>query len=970
MTLNPEQKIAVQHIEGPMMVLAGPGTGKTQIIAMRIAHILENTQMEPHNILCLTFTESGVVAMRERLLQIVGTAAYYVRIHTFHSFCNEVIKDFPEKFISTRELEALTDIDKIQIMQSILNGLPTDSILKPFGAPHLYQRDCLMAIQNLKRENISPEDFEKELVGVDPETLKKPELKQLEKQKVLVGIYSSYQKALRENGRYDFEDMILFVVKKFKEDAEVLAHYQEQFQYILVDEYQDTNGAQNEIVRLISEYFENPNVFVVGDDKQSIYRFQGASLENILYFYNRYKSHAKLVSLRINYRSQQTILDAAHSLITNNEHGITSMIPDISQELNAGGIHTPAKLQVAALENPHSEDYFIATSVQQLLNEGVTPSEIAILYRNNRDILDLVDLFKRLNVPFRLEAGKDVLKDTDINKLIRLLELIQDLTDDHKLFYVLHSEFLGFESLDVLKITRNSSRGSNLFDKLLDHEVFGDFAKKCMEWKSLSMNKSLMEFFEILINESGYLDFVMTHDERIQKLNNLNTFFDQLKTLNRAKHDLTLEGFLEHIELLRENNLALKTQEIQSDKNAVRLMTAHKSKGLEFEHVFIMKCVDKHWGNKRSMNKLKLPSGLIKNDISQDKKAKNEDERRLFYVAMTRAKKQVTFSYFKHNGNGRPQVPSLFLQELDPESVAQIDTEVFENEIEDRLMTQFKTPKPAHSQEEASFVKGLLRHYTMSVTHLNNYLRCPRLFYYRNVLRVPSAKNKHMAFGSAVHDALKDLTLEHKKGDLPSEEFLLQQFEQALNRQVLTQQDRKGSLEYGQSTLSAYYKNYKSEFTSSALPEFNFASHGVNLDGIPLTGKLDKIELLDKEARTVHVADYKTGNPDTKSQALGPDGEYRRQIIFYKLLCDLSPKFPYTMVSGEIDFIQPSKRTQKFKRPVIEPSLDEIAALKVTIKDVYSDIMDLKFLHPDEWSTCGECEYCEFHSTSSSKISV
>lgn len=904
--------------------------------------------------------------MRERLLGLIGTAAYYVRIHTFHSFCNEVIKDFPEKFVSARELEALTEVEQIQIMQGILEALPADSLLKPFGAPYLYQRDCLSAIQDLKREDISPQDFARILEAVNVEDLKKPELKQHQKQQVLSGVYQAYQDALKTRGRYDFEDMILFVVQKFKTDSELLSHYQEQFQYILVDEYQDTNGAQNEVVDLLASFFENPNLFVVGDDKQSIYRFQGASLENILSFYKRYQAHAQLVSLKENYRSQQSILDAAHGLIEHNRHGVSSVIPKLSLELKSAVKEKAQPLQVAALETVNSENYFILTSVQQLIHQGVSPSEIAILYRNNRDVLDLLDLFNRVNLPVRLELGQDILKDTQIHKLIRLLRFIQDPSGEADLFFLLHADFLGFDILEVHRVTREAGRGS-LFEKLRGHEIFGDFAQKCLEWKSLSMNRPLMEFFDILIHESAYLDHLMSGDERVKDLNNLNTFFDQIKRLNRQKHDLSLAEFLEHLELLKENHLSLKAQELQSDREAIRLMTAHKSKGLEFEYVFILKCVDKHWGNKRSMNKLKLPQGLLKNDISQDKHEKNEDERRLFYVAMTRAKKQVTLSYAKQNENQRPQTPSLFIQELPTECVEWVDTEPYETEVEDRLTTAFQRPGlPDHSQEEIAFVKALLRNYTMSVTHLNNYLRCPRLFYYRNLLRVPSAMNKHMAFGSAVHDALRDLTLAHQKGPLPSEDYLLQQFEKALSRQVLTEQDRRGSLDYGKQTLAAYYQNTKNELRSNSLPEYNFASHGVNLEGVPLTGKLDKIEILDPQKKTVHVVDYKTGNPDSKSQALGADGEYRRQILFYKLLCDLSPKFPYTMVSGEIDFIQPSSRTHAFKRQRIEPTAEELSHLKNTIKDVYMDIMELRFLNLDEWKTCGECEYCQFHMTSSS----
>ena len=1017
--LNPEQAAAVKHIDGPMIVLSGPGTGKTQIIAARIAHLLDSTQMDPHNILCLTFTESGVVAMRKRLIEMIGTAAYYVRINTFHSFCNDVIKDFPEKFLSTRELESLTDLERIQIFRKILDNLPSDSPLSPFGSPYFYLKDCTYAVQNLKRENISPENFHNFVNKIEAfleehgqvleqfsqihgnqlkeehftaladrfegtilssyfrgiheldkkgRTKQKNEIKaaylkiknSVGKQQALSQVYKKYQSELSSRGRYDYEDMILFVVDAFKHNEELLAHYQEQFQYILVDEYQDTNGAQNEVVRLIAEYFENPNIFVVGDDKQSIYRFQGASLENILFFHNLYKDHVKLVSLKENFRSHQTILDASDSLINFNEHSITKFIPELKQSLLAAKNHNPAKVQLAEFESKQSEHYFLAKRIEELIQNGTEPSEIAILYRNNYEAEPLMELFLRLKIPFRLEAGVNILADQNIQKLIGLLRFIHNLDDGQQLFYLMHSEFLNFAPLDIYKVTRKSSKDrKTLFETLLETDLFKPFAEKCLKWQMQSVNKPIMEFFDIIIKESGYLDHVMKSETKVEELNRLNTLFDEIKALNRSNHAFKLSDLIEYFELLKENDIIIKEQELKTQKNALRLMTTHKSKGLEFEHVFIMNCVDKHWGNKRRYEKLSLPKGLLTNDV--DSKTQNEDERRLFYVAMTRAKQSLTLTYAVKNERERPQVPSIFLEEINPECLEKLDTSKIEDEAINRLQTIFlEVPKVDHSEEEANFAKSLLENYTMSVTHLNNYLKCPRLFYYRNLLRVPSAKNKNAAFGSAVHEALKDFSLEHKKGSLPSEDYLIESFEKHMNREVITQQDRRGGLDFGRQTLKDYYNAHEDVFRQNTMPEYDFSSHGVNLNGIPLTGKLDKIEFLNEEAKAVHVVDYKTGNPDSKRQALGQNGEYRRQILFYKLLCDLSPRFPYDMVSGEIDFVQKSKKDGRFRKEVIRPSQSEIEQIKTEITEVYDDIKNLRFLNTDEWSNCGECEYCDF----------
>ncbi len=1031
--LNPEQTEAAHHIEGPMIVLAGPGTGKTQIIASRIAHLLEETQMSPHNILALTFTEAGVVSMRQRLLSQIGTAAYYVRIHTFHSFCNEVIKDFPERFMMTKELEALTDIERVQLFRDLLKQMPTGGPITPFGNPYLYQSDLIRAIQQLKREDVTPDQLkaliqklqefsqakseqieafisihgskltdqdvhhaqnwiaespldyllvdhsgplEKKERTAFKNAVKKEWEKlesQLPKQEALLELYMAYQDELKRRSRYDYEDMILFVVNAFKEDKALLAHYQEQFQYILVDEYQDTNGAQNEVVQLIAEYFESPNLFVVGDDKQSIYRFQGASLENILYFYKLYKEDIKLVSLKSNYRSQQTILDAAHALIVHNQHSLAQSLPELSQELTAKSGIQEAPLKLASYKTASSERYGVVKSIQSLIESGVQPSEIAVLFRNNRDAEELVDLMQRLAIPFRLELGEDILKDAQIHQILQLMSLVNNPSDEHLLFYVLHFEFLGFRAIDIYKALRAAKKERVSFSEYLESkEPFSEFMHRLYQWKSLSINRPLSEAFEHVIKEAGYLDHILKKVDKLEHLNRLNSLFDELKQLNRAKHDLSLESWLDSIQLHLENDIPLLSAELKTRENGVRLMTAHKSKGREFEHVFIIHCVDKHWGNKSSRERIQLPVGILETETQSSAEKRNEDERRLFYVALTRAKKTVTLTYAETSESGRPQVPAIFLSEIPEDYLERINTDAVEEEATQRLQTLFLSP-PAkdHHEEEAAFVKQLLENYTLSVTHLNHYLRCPRLFYYQHILRVPGAKNKFSAFGSAVHEALHDLTLEFKEKPqqgTPSLNYLLKRFDHHLKNEVLMPEDFAACEQFGHETLRGYYAKYHDEFNPNGIPEYDFSSHGVHVDGIPITGKLDRVQFLDDEKKTVHVVDYKTGNPDTKNRELKKDGDYRRQIVFYQLLCDLSPKFPYEMKSGEIDFVQAGTKSQNYRREVIHVSDEEKASLKSLIKEVYEEIMNLEFLHSDEWSTCGECEYCQFFNQSESPL--
>lgn len=1017
--LNPKQEEAASHIEGPMMVLAGPGTGKTQIVAARIARILEQSQLSPHNILCLTFTESGVVAMRKRLISVIGNAAYQVRIHTFHSFCNEVIKDNPEIFSHARNLEPLDDLSRIQIFRRLIDGLEPKDPLKPFADPYMYQGDFIRLVQTLKREDISPARFSEILDELDlnvkqhresieafiathgakvteemveamraelngsvfapvfmnfPAPVEKKERtqvknelkkffldleKQLPKQRTLQQIYEGYEAILKKDGLYDFEDMILFVVSAFKKEELLLARYQEQFQYILVDEYQDTNGAQNEVVQLIAEFFEAPNLFVVGDDKQSIYRFQGASLENILYFYRRYQGQLRVVSLEENYRSHQGILDASHALIQHSEHRLSRFIPELDRALTAAMPIPTQPIEVHELDQASTEHYFLAKKIQSLIQSGVLPSEIAVFFRNNYEAEPLVDLFTRLELPFRLERGGNVLEDLRICQLLELLRWIQEPGNAARAFQVLHYDFLGFQPLHIHRLMRlRSETKEDFFELLLQSESFAGLAEKLLHWQHLSHNRPIVELLDHVLRESGYLDFILSSEEKVEHLNRLNSFFDAVRQMNRNHPQMKLSDLMTQLDLIQENEVPIREHELRTRADAVRLMTAHKSKGLEFEHVFIMNCVDKHWGNAQKIERLKLPPNILKNDPTASVQESNEDERRLFYVAVTRAKKNLYISYSKTKDNGRPQLPSMFISELGDEHLRFMEEPELEEEALNRLQTLFlELPAQDHSEEEKEFARSLLQNYTMSVTHLNNYLTCPRLFYYRNLLKVPSAMSKHAAFGSAMHEALRTFTLRHKEGTLPSKAFLLDEFERQLTRQILSEQDYQNGLHLGKETLSDYYDEYKEEFSPQAQPEYDFSSHGVHLDGIRLTGRLDQLIIKDGMAE---VVDFKTGNPDTKAAALQPDGDYHRQIVFYKLLCELSPKFPYPMKSGVIQFLQKSKKDDRFKRAVIKVTDEDMERLKTQIRSVYEDIQNLAFLKVDEFSSCGECDYCHF----------
>jgi len=976
-TLNPSQKQAVTEIEGPVLVIAGPGTGKTQVLTMRIAEILKRTQVNPGNILALTFTESGVIAMRERLREIIGPEGNYVDVYTFHSFCNDIIKKWPDKFMFAKDLEPITDVEKFQMMQGIIENTQLEH-LKPFGSKYFYLKPALNAISNLKREGISAETLKK-LIAQDQETLDQEKeinprtgklkvkyldrQKNIDKQHELAELYEKYQKKIQEKGRYDFDDMITFVVEKFKEDDFLLAYYQEKYQYFLIDEYQDTNNSQNTVITLLGSFFDNPNIFVVGDDDQSIYRFQGASLENILEFAEKYPDAQKIV-LTENYRSNQAILDSARSLITNNKDRLETRFPEITKELHAqeeGG-----EIYTAQFENGNEEAYFIAKKISELRDEGEPLDETAVFYRNNIDALDLITFLEKLDIPYEIAGGDNILQDIQVQKIIALLKLIDDPENDFNFFRVLNFDFLDLEREDIYRLTKFVKRKRKRYYEIIRDITLlkeadlknvvklNNLAILIDQWIGYTANLTFAEFFEKVLHESGFMDYLINRDD-IRELNRLKRLFDLVKDLNRGNHSMQLKNFLDQLDVMEEHFLSIQETPLKLGKPAVQLMTAHKSKGLEFNNVFIFKTVEKRWEKKFSRAQLKLPEGVMQLQKLAEHEHE-EDERRLFYVALTRAKKRVFISYAKNYevGKPKPQVPSRFVSDLG-DLPQELEVKPYREEAEKRLKLIFKKTSDEMTDGTESYLKDLVQDYALSVTALNNYLTCPRKFLYQNLLRVPRVKEKHLSFGTAVHYGLQQFFEKFKKEKtLPGEEVLLEEFKKGLNREVLTKKDHEESLAKGEKILREYYQH--GGFQIPYFNEYNFLTHKVFLDDIPITGQMDRIDPVDEQLGTVNVVDYKTGRPRSENEVRGltesSEGELMRQIVFYKILGDADPWFKWTIITGELDFIEKPGKKVRIK---VLPA--DIQGLTREIHETYDCIQNLKFDKIEKGKPCDRCEF-------------
>lgn len=1010
--LNEQQKRAVDTIEGPVMVIAGPGTGKTQILGARIGKILLDTDTNPENILCLTYTDAGAVAMRKRLLSFIGPDAYKVNIYTFHAFCNDIIQENLSLFEKT-VLDPISELEKIDLFKQLIDGFPKNHPLKRYRGDVYFEINNLQQLfSSMKREGWTPafidekiDAFLADIPNRDEfvyqrayKQFKKGDRKEnkieevterMEKLRAAVHEFERFQKLMRSRNRYDFDDMINWVIRAFEENRSLLTRYQEQFLYILVDEYQDTSGTQNRLVELLINYWEQPNVFVVGDDDQSIYRFQGANVENMLGFAESYQKDLLTIVLTNNYRSTQPILDVSKTLIDRNEERLIRQVEGLTKDLRAandlinGATHRPV---LREYETQRQEMIHITLETQRLLQQGVLPGSIGIIYKENKYGEELAQYFAQRNVPVYSKRNLNILEIPLAKKLVLLLQYLaaeHDVPDggDEMLFEILHFDWFGIAPIEIAKLStgvadkrfgeNKTSLRKALFEKVHQppQDLFSKGAPQGFREASFAIerlisdvsNVTLVNLFENCIREAGVLTWVMRSEDKHWHLQVLTALFDFVKEEARRNPKLTLEQLVNIFELMEKEGIALPLVQVSGSDKGVNLMTAHGSKGLEFEHVFLVGCNASNWEKKRRPGGgYQFPDTMFS---SQPKQRDEEELRRLFYVALTRARLHLYISYSHFKNDGKELEPSMFIAEIQDSHVLPVEKVVIDTEVlSEFAMVQFTTAQaPEIEKVEAEFISQLLDKFVMNVTALNNYLKCPLQFYFQNLVRVPSGKSEATEFGSAVHHALQRLfeKMQATEKFPPKQEFILD-FEWYMNRhrESFTKEQFARRMEYGHEVLANYYDQYINSWNRIVAVERNIRN--VVVSGVPLKGKLDKLEF---DGKSVNVVDYKTGDIDKAKDKLKPPqdptdngGDYWRQAVFYKILVDRYESKNWNVVSTEFDFIEPDKKkVYRKEKIVIQP--EHIEKVTEQIKHVWERIQARDF-----YTGCykEDCHWCNF----------
>jgi DNA helicase-2/ATP-dependent DNA helicase PcrA len=898
--LNKAQKEAVDTIDGPVMVVAGPGTGKTQILTLRIGNILKKTDTTPDSILCLTFTNSGVSAMKKRLDDYIGTDSRNVTISTFHSFAFNLIEKHYELLDFPQMPELLSDNEAVFLVDEILNNNDWEYI-SPRGNPSLYFSDLKQLVSILKRERISAEEFlshiENDIKNItdDPESistrgdskgkLKKEiekKIEQLDKTREVVAFYKLYEKSKKEKSLIDYDDVLEYAVKLVEDYDDVRSDIRENYLYVLVDEHQDSSGIQNGFLKAVWFDTDKPNIFVVGDDRQLIYAFSGASLSYFEEFSHIF-GLAKLIVLTENYRSTAPILSIADSLLK-------SSITNEKLKSNKKGSH---KIMLNGYSYPRDEIIGAGLYFKQKIEEGMDPGECALLVPKNYNVRSAITILSDMGLPVSSGKSLSLFSVVEGDFFRRVLGIMMDpsnsmllsksiLDKTSEIPYLTAHNFLKNTKPDKLTIEELISNGK--IDGLFSEEnPIGKWGKKLQDWVNNltgELPSTIVSHIgnELLINSSKGSDELLTRVEVVRSFIHLATLFEE------KNKKATLASFLEYIDRLESYNTHIELAKFGGD-SGIKVMTLHRSKGLEYECVWVA-----HMNEETLMSERRggftLPE-KIKEHIS---KRNIEMAKRELYVAITRAKEFCTLSYSVENYNGGVMEVASIIRDLDDIHFVKKSAEETEKEMLAIGPEVYASADKVKDGDVISDIKKLvLDNYSsikVSVSMLNNFFECSWKWYFRNFLRLPEVKMVHLSLGTVVHATIEYIL---NAENLPTEVDIKERIKFEFEREGVTDENEVRKL--GIDAYSAvknwvdnYYphleKEYKSERSVSFVDKKNFPN-------LLMYGKIDLTEYL--PSGDIYVTDFKTGSVKTKGiiEKINDEGQMSdlmRQLSMYSYL--------------------------------------------------------------------------------------
>lgn len=947
--LNNAQKKAVTHESGPLLIVAGAGTGKTTVLINRLAYLIMEKKVSTENILLITFTEKAASELEERADQILPYGYVDLWIHTFHGFAERLLREHSLDIGLPSNFKLLSSTEQWILVKKNLGVFKLD-YYRPLGNPTKFISELLRHFSRLKDENISPEEYlayVEKLEKANNPKRKKGEIildelideTELNRLKELANAYAVYNNLLLQESALDFGDLIVYCLKLLTERPKILNFYRQQFKYVMVDEFQDTNWAQYELIKLLSAP-EN-NLVVVGDDDQAVYKFRGASISNILQFKDDFPK-AEEVVLTENYRSKQEILDYAYRFIQNNnpnrleeklqiDKGLKSMIRENRDE---------TAVRFLQFSRQEEELAFVAEEISSRHEDFW--KDFAILVRANDTADAFVKELNRRNIPNQFVSLRGLYYKPLIIDCFSYLRLLDNYHESSALFRVLNMEVFQVSQSDLITINKFAHKKVlSLFEALSFANEIPGIAEKSREniskllrliavHSELAANKKPSKVFVQFVYDSELLKN-LDNDRDQESFSYLNQIYRKIKSFEENLPDARLKDFLEilELEIAAGETGALKLD--FADDDSVKIMTVHAAKGLEFKNVFVVNAVDKKFPTIGRSEKISVPDELVKEKVVESKDAHLEEERRLFYVALTRAKENLFITGAKDYGGLREKKPSRFIPEMGLEITEVNSDEIFSGKLE-LLRDLAALEEPENIKDEPLVIPE-----QFSFSQLAAFSNCPLQYKFAFILKIPAPEDKpSLIFGRVMHSVLFDFLSPLISGRQVLQTSLFgAEKDSPLNKNRLmaifkerwqsdgydTKEQREEFLAKGKKSLELFWQYWQGLENREIL--FLEKRFSFKISGEIMKGAIDRVDIL-SDGR-LEVVDYKTGNPKEKL-----DYEARRQLILYQLFLEeflgreIARLSYYYLENGSVASFEASEKEKEKLRQEIGKEIEAI----------------------------------------------
>lgn len=960
--LNKEQQRAVKYNKGPLLIIAGAGTGKTSVIVEKIKYLVKKKLAKPEQILALTFTEKAASEMEERVDKAMPYGYFQMNISTFHSFADQILKENGFQIGLSPSYRLMTEAETVLLLKKNL-FLFKLNYFRPLGNPNKFIEALLQHFSRLRDEDISPEEYLKWVKKKS--SFAEASADEEEKYKELAQAYQTYQKLKLKEGLMDFADLVYYVLILFKKRPNILKRYQKQFTFVLVDEFQDTNISQYQLIKLLTPSKNNSYLTVVGDDSQAIYKFRGASVSNIINFIKDYKK-AKQITLKRNYRSNQAILDVAYKLIKNNDPDTLEFKLGISKNLIAA---KPVKtLNFASLQKS-PVNFYLADSVEEesdqvakqilKLSKNYKYSDFAILVRANNHSEPFVRSLVRTGIPYQFLGPGTLYKQPEVKDLIAYLKILYNLEDSPSLFRLLYMNIYSVDKKDVaLLLTFSKKINQSLFQTMeiyLTEKPEFEIYKKYLPLLTLETKQKLLEIYKMIVKhlgllktntagqilyffleDSGLLKTLTNYKTEVQEKEaiNISNFFNKLKMFESEHEDASVFAVVDFINMsieMGESPIITKTD--IASINAVNILTVHSSKGLEFPIVFLVNLTEERFPTRHKKETISIPEKLIK-EILPTGDYHIKEERRLFYVGLTRAEDKIFLSSSKFYGEAKRQrkISRFIVETLGNEITDQKDIIIKEKKSQLTIF-DFKTPKQILSKGSVTTDPYTISN-NFSYSQLNSYKTCPLQYKYLYVLKIPTLPTDSASFGTTIHKTLQDFYIEFMKDKKVNKKQLMDIYKKTWIPIGYSSKAHETQMKKtGKKILSNYFDKYHN--SSLNILELEKLFKIKISEDIFLTGKIDRIDKLNKNE--IEIIDYKTGKKPSEKELVKNmqltiySLAAHDRNLFNKKLSDINLTFYYLQEPEKITLKKNADDLIKTKEDIIN-TVEEIRQNKFSAK--------------------------------------